>query len=76
MCGGSRTAGTLSSFRSPPDTNSRRTGTAILGAIGNGPETGEGQFTESSYMAMDAQGNLYTGDTAYPRITKLVAPRK
>jgi DNA-binding beta-propeller fold protein YncE len=48
----------------------------ILGAIGNGPGTGEGQFTESSYMAMDAQGNLYTGDTGYPRITKLVAPRK
>jgi sugar lactone lactonase YvrE len=48
----------------------------VLGAIGNGPGTGEGQFTESSYMAMDAQGNLYTGDTGYPRITKLVAPRK
>ena len=47
----------------------------ILGAIGNGPGTGEGQFTESSYMAMDAQGNLYTGDTGYPRITKLVAKK-
>jgi hypothetical protein len=47
----------------------------VLGAIGNGPGTGEGQFTESSYMAMDAQGNLYTGDTGYPRITKLVAKK-
>ena len=40
----------------------------VLGAIGNGPGNGEGQFTESSYMAMDAQGNLYTGDTGFDRI--------
>jgi hypothetical protein len=27
-------------------------------------------------MAMDAQGNLYSGDTSVDRITKMVAPRK
>src|SRR5262252_10211119 len=48
----------------------------VLGAIGNGPGRGEGQFVESNYMAMDAQGNLYTGDTSVDRITKMVAPRK
>jgi hypothetical protein len=46
----------------------------ILGAIGNGPGTGEGQFVESNYMAMDSRGNLYTGDTSVGRITMLVAP--
>lgn len=45
----------------------------VLGAIGNGPGRGEGQFVESNYMAMDAQGNLYTGDTSVGRITMLVA---
>ncbi|HVS24672.1 MAG TPA: 6-bladed beta-propeller, partial [Gammaproteobacteria bacterium] len=48
----------------------------VLGAIGNGPGTGDGQFTESTYMAMDAQGNLYAGDTGAPRITMMVAARK
>ena len=48
----------------------------VLGAIGNGPGRGEGQFTESNYMAMDADGNLFTGDTSVARITELVAPRK
>jgi sugar lactone lactonase YvrE len=48
----------------------------VLGAIGNGPGRGEGQFVESNYMAMDAQGNLYTGDTSVGRITKMVAPKK
>ena len=46
----------------------------ILGAIGNGPGRGEGQFTESNYMAMDSHGNLYTGDTGYGRITEMVSP--
>ena len=46
----------------------------VLGAIGNGPGKGEGQFTEASYMAMDSHGNLYTGDTGYSRITEMVAP--
>jgi DNA-binding beta-propeller fold protein YncE len=45
----------------------------VLGAIGNGPGRGEGQFTESSYMAMDSHGNLYTGDTGYGRITEMVS---
>jgi DNA-binding beta-propeller fold protein YncE len=47
----------------------------VLGAIGNGPGKGEGQFTESNYMAMDSHGNLYTGDTSVARITEMVAPR-
>ena len=46
----------------------------LLGAIGNGPGRGDGQFVESNDMAMDAQGNLYTGDTSVARITKMVAP--
>ena len=47
----------------------------VLGAIGNGPGRGDGQFVESNYMAMDSSGNLYTGDTSVGRITKMVAPR-
>ena len=48
----------------------------VLGAIGNGPGRGEGQFIESNYMAMDGRGNLYTGDTSVARITELVAPKR
>ncbi len=48
----------------------------VLGAIGNGPGTGDGQFSESTYMAMDAQGNLYAGDTSGARVTKLTALAK
>jgi hypothetical protein len=48
----------------------------VLGVAGNGPGRGLGQFVESNYMAMDAQGNLYTGDTSVGRITRLVAPKK
>src|SRR5579863_72642 len=48
----------------------------VLGAIGNGPGRGEGQFVESNYMAMDSRGNLFTGDTSVGRITEMVAPRK
>jgi sugar lactone lactonase YvrE len=48
----------------------------VLGAIGNGPGKGEGQFTESNYMAMDSRGNLFTGDTSLARVTEMVAPRK
>ena len=48
----------------------------VLGAIGNGPGRGEGQFVESSYMAMDAQGSLYTGDTSVGRITKMVPSKR
>jgi DNA-binding beta-propeller fold protein YncE len=48
----------------------------VLGAIGNGPGRGEGQFVEASYMAMDSRGNLFTGDTSVGRITEMVAPKK
>lgn len=48
----------------------------ILGAAGNGPGREHGQFVESNYMAMDSQGNLYTGDTSVGRITRLIAPKK
>jgi sugar lactone lactonase YvrE len=47
----------------------------VLGAIGNGPGRGDGQFVESNYMVMDARGNLYSGDTSVGRITMMVAPR-
>ena len=48
----------------------------VLGAIGNGGGRGDGQFGESNYMAMDGQGNLYSGDTSVGRITKMIAPKK
>src|SRR5256886_14665072 len=48
----------------------------VLGAIGNGPGRGDGQFVESNYMVMDSEGNLYTGDTSAGRITKMIAPRQ
>jgi len=48
----------------------------VLGAVGNGPGRGEGQFIESNYMAMDSRGNLYTGDTSVARITEMIAPNK
>jgi DNA-binding beta-propeller fold protein YncE len=48
----------------------------VLGAIGNGPGDGDGQFYESTYMTMDGQGNLYAGDTGLPRVTMMVAVRK
>ncbi len=51
---------------------SKQTG-QVLGAIGNGNGTGEGQFLEASYLTADSQGNLWTGDTARGRITKMVA---
>jgi DNA-binding beta-propeller fold protein YncE len=48
----------------------------VLGAIGNGPGRGEGQFVEASYMVMDSRGNLFTGDTTNGRITEMVAAKK
>ena len=48
----------------------------VLGAIGKGMGTGSGQFIEASYWVMDAQHNLYAGDTSVGRITVMVAPRK
>ena len=44
----------------------------VLGAVGNGMGIGEGQFIEASYWVMDADDNLYAGDTSVGRITKMV----
>jgi hypothetical protein len=44
----------------------------VLGAIGNGPGRGNGQFGEANYMAMDSLGHLFVGDTVAPRITELI----
>lgn len=46
----------------------------VLGAVGNGMGIGAGQFIEASYWVMDDNDNLYAGDTAVGRITKMVAP--
>ena len=46
----------------------------VLGAVGNGMGIGTGQFIEASYWVMDKDDNLYAGDTAVGRITKMVAP--
>ncbi len=48
----------------------------VLGAVGNGSGTGEGQFIESNYMTWDKQGNLYTGDTSVGRVTEMIAPNR
>ena len=48
----------------------------ILGATGNGPGRGEGQFTEASYLVIDSRGNIFTGDTGLARITELIAPTR
>lgn len=48
----------------------------VLGAIGNGMGIGPGQFIEASYWVMDKNDNLYAGDTAVGRITKMVAPAR
>ena len=47
----------------------------VLGAVGNGMGIGPGQFIEASYWVMDKDDNLYAGDTAVGRITKMVAPK-
>jgi ligand-binding sensor domain-containing protein len=48
----------------------------ILGAAGEGPGTGPGQFIESNYMVQDIHGNIFVGDTSSTRVTELVAPKK
>ena len=48
----------------------------VLAAIGKGRGRDEGQFMETNFMAMDASGNLYTGDTTVPRVTEMVAPKR
>ena len=42
----------------------------VIGALGPGPGRGEGNWGESSYLTMDSKGNIYSGDTVMPRITK------
>jgi sugar lactone lactonase YvrE len=48
----------------------------VLGAIGNGAGRGPGQAIETTYMAWDRQGNLYTGDTSVGRVTKWSVPKR
>jgi len=48
----------------------------VLGAIGNGMGIGPGQFIEASYWVMDKDDNLYAGDTAVGRVTKMIAPKE
>jgi hypothetical protein len=47
----------------------------VLGAVGNGNGTGEGQFLEASYFVMDSHDNIWAGDTARGRITEMVAAK-
>jgi sugar lactone lactonase YvrE len=44
----------------------------VLGAIGNGNGTGNGQFLEASYFVMDSHDNIWAGDTARGRITEMI----
>jgi DNA-binding beta-propeller fold protein YncE len=48
----------------------------VLGAIGNGNGTGEGQFLEASYLSSDSKGNIWTGDTARGRLTQMIPGKK
>jgi hypothetical protein len=48
----------------------------IVGAAGEGPGKGFGQFIETNYMVEDVHGNLYVGDTSNTRVTELVAPAR
>ena len=45
----------------------------VLAAMGNGAGRGPGQAIETTYMAWDSKGNLYTGDTSVPRVTRWAA---
>jgi len=47
----------------------------VLGAIGNGNGTGQGQFLEASYFVTDSHDNIWTGDTARGRITRMIPPK-
>ena len=46
----------------------------VLGAMGNGYGRDPGQAIETTYMAFDRQGNIFTGDTSVGRITKWTKP--
>ena len=47
----------------------------VLGAVGNGAGRGPGQAIETTYMAWDRNGNLYTGDTSVARVTEWSPPK-
>ncbi len=47
----------------------------VLEAVGNGSGLGTGQFVESTYMAWDRAGNIYSGDTSVGRVTKMTVQR-
>ena len=47
----------------------------VLGAMGNGYGREPGQAIETTYMAWDKAGNIYTGDTSVGRVTKWSKPR-
>ena len=48
----------------------------VLGAMGNGAGREPGQAIETTYMAWDKAGNIYTGDTSVGRVTKWSKPAK
>ena len=48
----------------------------VVGAVGNGAGRGPGQAVETTYMAWDSHGNLYTGDTSVARITEWSPPKR
>jgi len=45
----------------------------VLSAVGNGSGLGTGQFVETTYMAWDKDGAVYSGDTSVGRVTKMVS---
>jgi len=47
----------------------------ILGVVGNGPGTGEGEIGETGYIRWDSKGNMIAGSTTQPRVVKWVAPQ-
>ena len=47
----------------------------VLGAVGNGAGREPGQAIETTYMAWDSHGNLYTGDTSVARVTQWSPPK-
>lgn len=47
----------------------------VLGAVGNGAGRAPGQAIETTYMAWDKNGNLYTGDTSVARVTIWSPPK-
>lgn len=51
-----------------------RNGT-VVGAVGNGAGRGPGQAIETTYMAWDKHGDLYTGDTSVARVTEWSPPK-